>query len=107
MPHHETYIAGVKFRKGARELIDGLEDGTALSLEREPTNEYDPYAVKVICGGLHIGYVPRDLAAMVGNLIAQDRCTDACLSAAAAPKSASSTKTRPAPRDTLGGVAEW
>lgn len=30
-----------------------------LSLEREPDNEYDAYAIKVLCDGLHIGYINR------------------------------------------------
>ncbi len=42
-------------------------------LKREPDNQYDPNAIKVIMGeirpGMHIGYVSRDLAARLAEMI--------------------------------------
>lgn len=71
--HHVTYIAGLKFRPGAAERATGLPEDHELQLEPEPTNRYDPNAVKVCDGDFHLGYVPRDLAAEVGDLIATGR----------------------------------
>lgn len=68
--HHDSYIAGVKFRPGAQEHLDRLTDGVELSLEAEPTNRYDPNAVKVLHDGVHLGYVPRELAESVGKSLA-------------------------------------
>lgn len=70
---HETYIAGVKFRPGVPDYMAGLPADAEFDLEPEPTNEYDPNAVKVLNGGVHVGYVPRDLAPEIGDLIAQGR----------------------------------
>lgn len=58
-------LVGVTFRgTGAREIVKRLtpDDGELLSLEAEPTNEYDSEAVKVIYNptGEHIGYLARE-----------------------------------------------
>lgn len=77
MPHHTTYIAGLKFRPAEdREYFDGLEKGAMLALEPDPLNEYDPNAVKVFAGGRHIGFIPKDLAPDVGSLLTQGRVTE-------------------------------
>lgn len=55
-------LMGVSFRPAeAREIVRGLlkTDAEYLRLEREPTNEYDPNAVKVILYDTHIGYCAR------------------------------------------------
>ena len=49
------YIAGIPHRKPAR-----LPDlGEALQLIPEPNNPYDPGAVKVMHGTVHLGYIPK------------------------------------------------
>lgn len=58
-------LVGVTFRGAeAKEIVKHLtrEDGSKLSLEAEPTNEYDSNAVKVIFDptGDHIGYIARE-----------------------------------------------
>jgi hypothetical protein len=58
-------LVGVTFRGAdAKEIVKRLtpEDGNLLSLETEPTNEYDSCAVKVIHNptGMHIGYLARE-----------------------------------------------
>lgn len=55
-------VVGVTFRPPeAKEIVKSLtpSDGEKLSLEAEPTNEYDSNAVKVMCEGMHIGYLAR------------------------------------------------
>lgn len=73
---HTAYIAGAKHR-GAQDYVKGLPDGTAFTLEAEPTNQYDPFAVKVIHAGRHVGYVPRDLSKEVAGLIERGRIRSA------------------------------
>ena len=46
-------------------LADGLQIGTVLRLEREPTNEYDPNAIKVFFEDTFIGYIERGQAAWI------------------------------------------
>jgi type II secretory pathway component PulF len=58
-------IVGNHYRDAAAKAVhNALTKGEKLSLELEPTNEFDPYAVKVIAGGEHIAYIPRDISAM-------------------------------------------
>lgn len=78
---HQTYIAGVKFRPGAAEVLADLDRETAtFDLELEPTNEYDPNAVKILAeNGMHVGYVPKDLAPEIGNLIRAGRISKCCV----------------------------
>ena len=76
MLHIHTYIAGVKFRGAeARERITALAPGARLTLRPEPDNEYDPNAVKVLAGGVHVGYLPKRDSQNVAKLIADGRVT--------------------------------
>jgi helicase len=36
-----------------------------LRYERESTNPYDPYAVKIFAGNLELGYVPREFSRLI------------------------------------------
>lgn len=59
-----------------------LRGKCAARLEREPDNEYDPNAVKVMAvhpnGDIELGHLPRDVAARVApELDAGDRWTGA------------------------------
>ena len=74
---HQTYIAGVKFRMGAADILAALDDGSEVILEPEPTNQYDPHAVRVMSGNRHVGFVPRDLSQEVSGLIAAGQITRA------------------------------
>lgn len=45
----ESVLRGLSFRPlSAKEVANKLEDGAQLKLEREPDNEHDPNAIKVI-----------------------------------------------------------
>ena len=65
-------IAGTYYRsEQERSCAAELQVGNQLLLEREPTNEYDKYAVKVIdkATGLCVGYIPKTLGVCVSNLL--------------------------------------
>jgi hypothetical protein len=54
----EFNIAGMSHRDN----IDGHLGEFKGTLEAEPTNEYDPNAIKVLAAdGHHVGYVPKDM----------------------------------------------
>lgn len=50
-----TYIAGLSYYNTTQ-----VKPGP-VQFEWEPTNKYDPHAIKVIQSGIHIGYVPRNM----------------------------------------------
>lgn len=55
-----TILAGANFRPAAvKEQITNLEIGDTLTLERDPENEYDYNAVKVLFEGEFIGFIPK------------------------------------------------
>ena len=57
-------VAGTTFRAASVKTVleEGVRDAT---LEPEPTNRFDPNAVKVLVNGRHVGYVPATRAASV------------------------------------------
>jgi len=70
-PTFEAKCVGMHFRgPRAQALAGALSDASPLQLEREPENEYDPNAIKVLYTSLsgmseHIGYVEREIASFV------------------------------------------
>lgn len=59
MAHITFPLVGASFRPIEAQLaVRDLVPGDDLELEAEPTNQYDPNAIRVIFDGLHIGYVP-------------------------------------------------
>jgi hypothetical protein len=79
----DTAIAGASFRKDGLEIIAGLKPGQRYVLEREPSNPYDPKAVKVLIEGYtyglrkpgtyHIGYIPRKWSGTVSAALENDQ----------------------------------
>lgn len=70
MPLADTIVVGTCFRGDPHEITAGLKEGDPLKLVREPENEYDPRAIKVLNqDGLHIGYVPRIKNEVISNLM--------------------------------------
>jgi hypothetical protein len=65
----KIFLAGVKFREGAAEHLETVEHGAAMSVEPDPDNEYDPNAVKVMHGDMHVGFIPKAKNVEVGALI--------------------------------------
>lgn len=69
-------LAGVKFRREAY-LSAKPVDGDVLTLKPEPTNKFDPNAVQVFKGDIHIGYVPREFSSMVAGHLAEGNTFEA------------------------------
>jgi hypothetical protein len=58
--HYATFsIAGFTYWDGL-EVFNELKIGTELTLEAEPTNGYDPNAVKILYGKTMLGYIPKE-----------------------------------------------
>lgn len=53
----------------AKETVPSLTVNDNIKLRKEPTNEYDPYAVKVMYERIHLGYVPASESQFVTKLI--------------------------------------
>jgi len=62
----ESPVQGIRY-KGRRIAASQVSEGDQLVLEVEPDNPYDPYAVRVIFEGRHIGYVQRAKARIVSR----------------------------------------
>jgi len=43
--------------RDAEQYVAALTPGTEMTLEREPDNKFDKFAVKVVHGGRHVGYI--------------------------------------------------
>lgn len=54
-------LVGTHFRgSDAKRIVNALQLGDdGFTFEREPYNEYDPLAIKVIHSGEHVGYLAR------------------------------------------------
>jgi hypothetical protein len=61
-------LAGCFYRTpAARNFVAGIKEPVACQLVPDPTNAADPTAIKVMCNGMHIGFVPRNKTAGVQN----------------------------------------
>lgn len=53
-------IPSLVTRSFVQEILRGLRPRTPVALEPEPSNAYDPSAIKIsLLNGIQIGYVPR------------------------------------------------
>lgn len=75
MQEKKFYIAGVQHHDLHKVLKD-LNEGDELVLVPEPTNKFDPNAIRIECVGealgdpsVMLGYVPRKFSAEVGALL--------------------------------------
>ena len=65
-----TLCVGMHFRGGeASSIAANLTEESEVRLEREPENPYDAYAIKVMLGDFHLGYIERDKAAWISPLL--------------------------------------
>ena len=65
-----VHIAGWNYREDIENAFDELEPGTRRTLRREPANEHDELAIKVLSpSGIIIGYVPRRNNAVIARLM--------------------------------------
>lgn len=59
-------VAGNSFRDDeGKEAYKALTKGDVLTLVLEPDNVHDLFAVKLLAGDIHIGYVPREMSAVL------------------------------------------
>ena len=76
----EFYVAGVQYHE-LKNIINDLKEGSALNLVPEPTNSYDPNAVKITYKQdkdeeVMIGYVPKRFSSEVAAaLTISDKAT--------------------------------
>lgn len=68
-----THLVGSNFRPAeCREIVKTLDEGTVLTLERDPQNQYDANAIKVMYdagdgGMMHLGFIPKTDNADLAN----------------------------------------
>jgi len=67
----EFFIAGVQFRpkEDIAKAVKEMKVGDQLILDPEPTNRFDPNAVKILSGGGFLGYVPKKYSSKISALI--------------------------------------
>lgn len=71
----DFYIAGVKFHQ-YEDIKDEIAFDDELILERDPTNKFDKYAVKILYEDKMLGFVPAKTGASVIVARALDSGTD-------------------------------
>jgi hypothetical protein len=75
----ETVLRGLSFRPlAAKEIANALTEGSGLKLEREPHNQFDPNAIKVLDPDTeeHLGYVAKEHAIEIAPLMDQGHIFD-------------------------------
>lgn len=66
MTFNEVPVRGMYFRgSDVVALVDTLQVGTKLDLEREPDNAHDAFAIKVLFESTHIGYLGAEYASWI------------------------------------------
>ena len=55
-------VVGMKFHAGAHDKLLQTPEGTIAELVREPTNQYDPNAIRVYIDGTMCGFIPKQRA---------------------------------------------
>lgn len=69
MSEYSAKVVGMHFREKegvpAKAIVGNMVGGEVLTLEREPDNRFDAYAIKVFFQGQHIGYIEASEAAYI------------------------------------------
>ena len=71
-----TELAGFVYHADDKKLRN-LPAGAAIQLEREPGNQWDPYAVKVFYQGEQVGYIKKVHAQTICNELTQGKTVKA------------------------------
>ena len=58
-------VVGMHFRPNGKAIVASLIPPVSFTLEREPSNQYDMFAIKVLFEGEHIGYIERGQAMFI------------------------------------------
>jgi hypothetical protein len=61
----EVLVVGMHFRPNGKAIVESLIASVEFQLEREPENQYDGFAVKVLYNEHHIGYLERKQAMFI------------------------------------------
>lgn len=72
-------IVGMKFHTGAHDKLLATLPGSAVTLVREPTNKFDPNAIRCEIDGVMCGYVPKAQAARLADDMDNGRQVTAAL----------------------------
>lgn len=86
-PSHSFFIAGVQHHQ-MHSVLKDLEEGQTLHLVLEPTNKYDPNAVRIEHKGTMLGFVPRKFSSEVTAMVTVGKtleCTISTLNKTAKP----------------------
>jgi len=62
------YIAGVQYHE-MNKVLDILDDGMELTLVPEPTNKYDPNAVRIEFDDTMLGYIPKQFSSEIAGAL--------------------------------------
>ena len=65
----DTRVAGTTHVHGIDAIVEKLEVGADLRLEREPSNLADSWAIRVYAGDDRIGFVPADCNEVLARLM--------------------------------------
>ena len=61
-------LAGCYYRAAdARKFVASMKEPVPCQLVPDPTNAVDPSAIKVMCNGMHVGFVPRNKTDSIRN----------------------------------------
>jgi hypothetical protein len=71
---YELELRGAQFRPAeSKTVLKGLKPGDTVTLECEKDNQYDPFAVRVIAEGEHIGYIPSEKSELITGFLTDGR----------------------------------
>ena len=62
------YVAGVQHHQ-YKLVLNDMEEGQQLMLVPEPSNKFDPNAVRIVYNKVMIGYVPKKFSAEIASMI--------------------------------------
>lgn len=66
----DVEVKGIFARSArAKDIVPTMTVDDDIKLKKEPTNQYDPFAVKVMYDRIHLGYVPADDSKFITGLI--------------------------------------
>lgn len=74
----EASVSGITFCKVSDEMWNELKADVELDLEREPTNQWDKNAIKVLYKGYLLGYIEKEVAADLARALDVDAIEITC-----------------------------
>ena len=79
MPAINSAIVGIKFHAGSHDKLLETEDGSPVTLVRDPENKFDPNAIRCEIGGRICGFVPAAQAERLAQDIDAGKAVTATL----------------------------